>query len=111
MSDESTWEKAYAQNGFSPEVIEDFPGLHVTMLHDHLVHLADERYGIGRWIERAPPLLEGFEPATRYRAHEATDEDDNPVLDEDGKPVMVTYYDDSVYFRMSSWFRAKGEGE
>jgi hypothetical protein len=107
------WEKAVTQCGFSPEMLAD-PGLHnihLTMLSDYLDGLADEKFGAGRWVKRDDVMVNEFEPFTRDREYEETDEDDNPVLDATGNPVMVAYHDDQRYFRMSARFRAKGPNE
>lgn len=105
MTETAAWEKAVSLNGFSPAVLEDFPDLHRTMLHDYLVHLANERFGEGRWVERADASLEEYEPVTREREYE----DDDPDSETFGETIR--YHDDSRYFWMSAWFRPKLEGE
>jgi hypothetical protein len=108
-----SWEKAYAQNGFEPGFLADpaLSGLHLTMLSDHLDGLADEKFGADRWVKRDDVVVEEFEPFTRDHEYEETDEDDNPVLDAAGNPVMVQYHDDRRHFRMIAWFREKGPNE
>ncbi len=106
----ATWDKAFAQNSFAPDFLDEFPDLHLTMLRDHLEGLADAKYGAGNWV-RKDEVVEEFEPLTRHRSYEDEDEDGNPILDAAGRPVMVEYYDHMRYFRMSVRFRAKLEGE
>jgi hypothetical protein len=107
------WEKAYAQNGFNPEMLSDpgLPDIHITLLTDHLEGLADARFGAGRWAKRDDVEVTEYEPLTRDREYEDTDDDWNPIVGPDGEPVIVRYHDDNRYFRMTAWFRAKAEGE
>lgn len=105
------WEKAAAYNGFPPKMLDDLPNIHVTLFTDYLEGLADAKFGAGRWVKRDDIRLEEMEPLTRDCECEETDDDGDPVLDESGNPVMVQYHDDQRYFRMTAWFRAKGQGE
>jgi hypothetical protein len=108
-----TWVKAYALNGFGPELlappaVADIPR-QLLLLHSE--RMADEKFGPGRWVRRDDVTLEEEEPYTRDLVFEEEDDDGNPVLDEDGEPVMVAYHDDNRYFRLTAWYRPKGPGE
>jgi hypothetical protein len=110
VSETVTWEKAIAQNGFGRAFLDDLPDLHLTMLRDFLHNLADQRWGEGRWLKR-DESVEEYEPPTREHSYQDTDDDDNPIVDDAGRPVIVHWHDDQLYCRMSAWFRPKLEGE
>jgi hypothetical protein len=104
------WEKAFAQSGFDPGLLEDMPDIHRILLWDHLTGLAGDKFGVGRWVHREDVELIEFEPFTRDHEYADTDDDDNPILDEAGNPVMVQYHDDNRHFRMTAWFRQSPSG-